>query len=177
MLFVCKDSEWAITTLSETVTAGKLTERARGFGMAAVEVDGNTIEDVWEAARPAINRARKGEGPTFIHAHCAHPEGHFLGDPLLRVARHPVQEMKQMAGPLLKSAIKKKGASLRERANSLGSITSLIGKAAKGYYRKQDDPVKQTRDKLKSEKGRLQQQEEEVVREIQAVVEVALQDR
>jgi pyruvate dehydrogenase E1 component alpha subunit len=75
VLFVCKDDGWAITTHSKNVTGGKLNERARGLGMPAVEVDGCEVSAVWEAANPAIARARSGQGPTFIHARCVHFEG------------------------------------------------------------------------------------------------------
>ena len=48
--------------------------------------------------------AREGHGPTFLHATCVRPEGHFLGDPLLRIVRKPVRELKSKVGPLVKAA-------------------------------------------------------------------------
>jgi pyruvate dehydrogenase E1 component alpha subunit len=106
VLFVCKDSEWAITTISSTVTGGKLVDRAIGFGMNAIEIDGTNVEDVWFAAKDAINRARNGEGPTFIRTHCYHIEGHFLGDPLLRVARKPSYRRSFSWGSIIASCSK-----------------------------------------------------------------------
>jgi TPP-dependent pyruvate/acetoin dehydrogenase alpha subunit len=174
VLFVCKDNEWAITTRSSLVTGGKLIDRARGFGMASTEVDGGNVEEVWPAAHEALNRARAGEGPTFLHAHCVHLEGHFLGDPLLRVTRHPVREMKKMIGPLLRSASKWKGASMRERAESLSAISALIGKTFREQPLIQGDPLKHTRSVLESDKKRLQGVEDAVIQEIQQVIGTAL---
>ncbi|MFQ5752121.1 MAG: thiamine pyrophosphate-dependent dehydrogenase E1 component subunit alpha [bacterium] len=174
VLFVCKDSQWAITTVSASVTGGKLIDRARGLGLPALESDGSDVEDVWNVAHEAITRARKRKGPSFIHAHCVHPEGHFLGDPLLRIARHPLKEMREVAGPLLKSVTKATGATVLKRTNSLGTVTSLIGKTTKGQLFKQKDPLVRMRKNLQSEKIRLQRLEEEVKQEIQQAVDSAL---
>jgi TPP-dependent pyruvate/acetoin dehydrogenase alpha subunit len=170
VLFICKDNTWAITTQSPSVTGGRLIDRAKSFGMPAHKIDGSDVEDVFGAANTAIKRARKGKGPTFLQAHCFRPEGHFLGDPLLRIAKHPAHEMKQVAGPLLKSFTKGKGASTGKRSSSLGTITSLIGKTTVNHYWKKDDPVARTRKKLKFQKERLHQLEEDVSKEIDKAV-------
>jgi pyruvate dehydrogenase E1 component alpha subunit len=170
VVFICKDSKWAITTLSASVTSGSLVERALSFGMASMKVDGNDVEAVWNTAEEAIKRARAKQGPTFLHATCSHPEGHFLGDPLLRIARHPVKEMKKVAGPLLKSVTKVKGGSVIERTGGLGTVTSLIGKTTKEQVFDQKDPLKVVRSKLEADKDRLKKLEESVNEEIQNVV-------
>lgn len=174
VLFVCKDNQMAITTPSPSVTGGVLVERARGFGMPAVEVDGSDVERVWYAANEAITRVRKGEGPAFIQAHCVHLEGHFLGDPLLRAARRPIKEIIPMAGPLIKSFLKPKGAPIKKRINSLHAITSLIKENVKLKFSKTGDPLISTRQKLESDSTRLMGLETQVEKEIQQVVEIAL---
>jgi len=174
VVFICKDSKWAITTLSASVTGGKLGDRALSFGMPAVEIDGTDVETVWKAAHEAIDRARAKKGPTFLQAACRHPEGHYLGDPLLRIARHPVQEMKKVAGPLLKSVTKLKGASAIKRSGGLGTVTSLIGQTTKEQVFDHKDPLKIVRGRLKAEKDRLKKLEESVNEEIGKAVEGAL---
>ena len=174
VLFICKDNEWAITTLSNSVTSGALVDRAKSFDIHATDVNGSDVEEVWNAANQAIDRARNGKGPSFLQAYCPRPEGHFLGDPLLRIARHPVSEMKDIAGPLLKSATKMEGGSPPDRIRSLGTITSLIGKTTKDRFWGRGDPLEVTKGKLKSDKQRLKDLEEEVIREIQEVVRTAL---
>lgn len=174
VLFICKDNEWAITTLSHSVTSGAVVDRAKSFGIHATEVNGSDVEEVWNAANQAIDRARNGKGPSFLQAHCPRPEGHFLGDPLLRIARHPIGEMKETAGPLLKSATKMKGGSPPDRVRSLGTVASLVGKTTKDRFWGRGDPLEVTKGKLKSDKQRLKDVEEEVSREIQEVVRTAL---
>ena len=152
------------------MTGGNLAERAGSFGMRSVEIDGNNVEAVWKAARKAIDRGRAKKGPTFIQAACSHPEGHFLGDPLLRIARHPVKEMKKVAGPLFKSVTKAGGASALKRTGGLGTVTSLIGKTTKEQVFEHKDPVKIVRGRLVADKDRLKKLEESVNEEIRQVV-------
>jgi pyruvate dehydrogenase E1 component alpha subunit len=175
VLFICKDNELAITTLSSSVTSGSLIDRAKSFGMNATEIDGSDVLAVWNAAKSALKHARKGDGPSYLHMHCRRPEGHFLGDPLIRIARHPVKEMKELAGPLLKSVTKKKGTSLGQRAGSLRSVSSLLGKTVKSQLFKEKDPLELLRQKIAADKERLKRIEREVKEEIQAAVNKALQ--
>ncbi|UCE42211.1 MAG: hypothetical protein JSV17_04375, partial [Candidatus Aminicenantes bacterium] len=174
VLFICKDNEMAITTLSSSVTSGSLIERAKSFGMDAKETDGADVQAVWDAAKSAIEHARKGDGPSYLHFHCRRPEGHFLGDLLIRIVRHPVKELKEQVGPLLKSVTKKKGTSLGERTGSLARISSVLGKTFKSQLFKDKDPLETLRQKIVSDKERLKIIEKEVTEEIQAVVKKAL---
>jgi pyruvate dehydrogenase E1 component alpha subunit len=171
VLFICKNNSWAITTRSPSVTGGDLTERARGFGMPAETVDGKDPEAVRDAAAPALARARQGEGPSFLMAHIKHAEGHFLGDPLLRAARHPLKEITQMAGPMVKSIFKPKGTSAKNRVKGMGTITSLIMQTFKEKSPKKEDPLVFTRAKLEPESTRLGQLETGVEEEIRKVME------
>jgi pyruvate dehydrogenase E1 component alpha subunit len=173
ILFVCKDNQLAITTHSPSVTSGDLLDRVKGFGMPALEVDGVDVEAVWQAGKTAVQRARKGEGPTFLLAHCVHIEGHFLGDPLLRVGRHPFKRMKEVSGPLIRSAIAKKGESVGKRLQGMGKVSLLIGKAVRDQKSKKFDPVYRLHQKLKKEKSRLDKIDREVKQEIDRTLELS----
>ena len=177
VVFVCKDSKWAITTVSATVTGGNLVSRAESFGMPAKGVDGTDVEAVWLAAQESMNRARAGDGPAFLLASCPHPEGHFLGDPLLRITKNPIKEIKKVAGPLVKSVARAKGGSVTKRTDGLGKVTALIGQTAKEKVFSRKDPLKSIRYKLKTDKARLKKIEERVGDEIQQVVTKALRSK
>jgi pyruvate dehydrogenase E1 component alpha subunit len=58
-----------------------ISDRAKGYNMPGVIVDGQNVFEVYNAAVKAVERARKGEGPTFIEAKTYRIEGHFVGDP------------------------------------------------------------------------------------------------
>lgn len=174
VIFVCKDNQWAITTESPSVTGGDVSERARAFGMRSVDVEGWDVEAMWRAAGTAVSDARKGRGPTFIHASCIHVEGHFLGDHLVRIARRPAGELAAMSGPLLKSVATVKGASLKARAGSLLSIVALIGKSFRERAAGSKDPIAVSRKMLSQESERLDNLEEKVAREVSEAIDQAL---
>jgi pyruvate dehydrogenase E1 component alpha subunit len=68
-VFVCNNNGWAISTpVSAQTRAETLADKAVGYGMPGVRVDGLDVLAVWEAARDAVERARAGGGPTFIEA-------------------------------------------------------------------------------------------------------------
>ena len=176
LLFVCKDDQWSITTRSASVTGGELIERAKGFGLHAIEVDGTDVEAVWRSAGEAMERARDGGGPTFLLAHCIHIEGHHLGFKLFRVGRDPIKEMVPLLGPLLRSATRGKGGSTQERIRSLTDIATRPRDAVQEQTLMDKDPLYRARQKLISDRDRLEALEAELSGDIQDVTEAALVD-
>ncbi len=174
VLFVCKDNEWEITTRFSSVAHSQLCQRASGFGMPAMEIDGSDVEEMWNAANEAIQRARQGGGPTFLHAHCVHLQGHFLGDQLVRMASNPLGETKTTL-PMLKSFFRIKGAPLGERINAISEIMMMISRVPKTEDLKKKDPLVVTRLKLLSDETRLEKMEMEVAQEIQKIVAACLE--
>jgi TPP-dependent pyruvate/acetoin dehydrogenase alpha subunit len=172
-IFVCKDDDWAITTLSRTVTAGDIDKRAASFNMPVWRIDGSDIEDVWKSAGEAVLHARQGKGPGFLHIRCVHPHGHYLGDPLLRTVNNPVREMSKLAGPLLKSVMKKKGGSISHRADSIRSVKTVLNESAKKQKFNKKDPLQLILKKFKTEKSELNELRMTVENEIQSIVNKA----
>ena len=79
-VFVVEDNGYAETTASGWSVGGSQVDRAKGFGMPGVEVDGQDFFAVNAAAREAVDRARKGDGPSLIHVKLNRYFGHFEGD-------------------------------------------------------------------------------------------------
>lgn len=173
VVFICKDNDWSITTVSNSVTGGDVTTRAKSFGVPVFKVNGVEVEAVWDIASRAFIHTREEGAPSFIHATCAHPEGHFLGDPLLRITRHPVKEMKEMAAPLFKSIIQGKGAAISQRKESMVSLTSWLNRARKEQKFTKVDPVHSLREKLQSDSDRLKSLENKIREQIREVVRIA----
>lgn len=176
VIFVCKDNKLAISTYSPSVTGGNLLARAKAFGMHALEADGTDVEEVWISAGEAINRARNGKGPVFLLAHCHHLEGHFLGDPLLRIIRRPVHHMKQHSGPLIRALGAGRSAPFLERMKSLGQVASVIWQTASDQKPSKMDPLTRIRERLRQNKNFLERIEKEVEQEIARVVRKVLPD-
>jgi pyruvate dehydrogenase E1 component alpha subunit len=173
VIFVCKDNGWGITTESADVIGGDLFERVRSFGMAVYAADGRDVEAVWDAAESAIVRTRAGAGPAFIHATCVHIDGHFLGDPLMRIAENPLKGMTPLAGPMIRSLLHPQGTGLGERLTHVGTILTLSGKVAQ-QKASEDDPVLRARQPLATDPEQLETLEQAVVDELEAVVQSAL---
>ena len=170
VLFVCKDDGWGITTRSVETTGGTPAERARGFGVPCIEVDGLDVEQVWAVAGPAIEHARNGGGPHFLHARCVHLEGHFLGYQLLKVAREPVREGSILAGELVR-AIRRPGGPFRERLKGVGALAAALMSTLRDPRRDaRNDPVRRARSRLESMPERLRDLEEQAARETEALV-------
>src|SRR5438876_6045562 len=69
LILFCNNNQWAISTpLSAQTRADTLADKAIGYGIPGVRVDGADVLAVFEATREAVERARAGEGPTFIAA-------------------------------------------------------------------------------------------------------------
>src|SRR5213593_4401281 len=69
LVLFCNNNQWAISTpLSAQTHAAALVDKAVGYGMPGIRVDGLDVLAVYEAAREAVERARSGAGPTFIEA-------------------------------------------------------------------------------------------------------------
>ena len=69
VVFFCQSNGWAISLpTSKQVAGGSVAARAAGYGMPGVTVDGNDVVDVYRATVEAVERARRGDGPTVIEA-------------------------------------------------------------------------------------------------------------
>ncbi|WP_145145817.1 thiamine pyrophosphate-dependent dehydrogenase E1 component subunit alpha [Roseomonas gilardii] len=79
-IFVVEDNGYAEATSSSYSVGGSQAQRAAGFGMPCLEVDGFDFFAVHEAAGIAVERARGGGGPTMLHVKLARYYGHFEGD-------------------------------------------------------------------------------------------------
>ncbi len=76
LVLVCENNGFSEFSPSATVTAGRIVDRARPYGVPGEEVDGNDLLAVWQTANAAIRRAREGGGPTLVEARTYRTRGH-----------------------------------------------------------------------------------------------------
>jgi len=177
VLFVCKDDDWSITTQSRTLTGGRMGVRTRGLGAQYVEVDGLDVGKVWATAQKAIEKLRSGSKPVFLHAHCVHLEGHFLGFQLLRMIRNPLREMPRITVPLIRSFLTPGGGSLVERFSGMKQV--MITNQNTTHDLREDnanDPITRARNVLKSNPQQLDSLDKAIEAEISTFVETALDE-
>ena len=93
VLFVCENNLYAMgTRQTQVMLINDIAKRASSYGIPGVSVDGNDVLAVYEAAREAIKRARKGEGPTLIECRTYRQRGHSRWDPATYRPKQEVEE-------------------------------------------------------------------------------------
>ena len=82
VVFVLENNQYAVSTpIRDSALVEDLSERAAGYGMPGVTVDGNDAIVVLDAMTTAVARARVGEGPTLIECKTFRHGGHHVNDP------------------------------------------------------------------------------------------------
>ncbi len=77
VIFICENNRYAESTPFEySVAGGSVSNRAAGYAMPGVTVDGQDVMEMYEVAGEAVARARRGEGPTLIEAQTYRYHGH-----------------------------------------------------------------------------------------------------
>ena len=105
VVFLCRNNGWAISVPVERQTATRtFAEKAVGYGIPGVRVDGNDIFAVVAVTRAAVERGQRGEGPTLIEAITYRMGGHSTSDDPNRyretqaveawAARDPIERVK-----------------------------------------------------------------------------------
>ncbi len=81
VIFVCENNGYGMSTSTERSTAvHNIAERAAAYSMPGVIVNGNVFSEVAEASHAAVERARRGEGPTLIESKTYRYRGHSKSD-------------------------------------------------------------------------------------------------
>jgi pyruvate dehydrogenase E1 component alpha subunit len=80
VVYVCENNLYNEYTHFSETTAGSVSARAEAFGLPAVTVDGQDVRAVSEAAQRFVERARRGEGPSFLVCETYRTHGHHVGD-------------------------------------------------------------------------------------------------
>lgn len=93
VLFVCENNLYAMGTRQSRVMAiENVADRAAAYGIPGVVVDGNDVVAVYEAAREAVERARRGKEPTLIECKTYRHKGHSRFDPAAYRPKEEVEE-------------------------------------------------------------------------------------
>lgn len=93
VIFVCEDNGYAVSLPASASAAGSPIARAESYGIAAEEVDGMDAEQVHAAASAAVERARAGDGPSYLHMKTYRFRGHHLGEAVLKLAYRTDEEI------------------------------------------------------------------------------------
>ena len=93
LVLIVENNKFAYSTPTYRQTANsRFVDRARAYGCFGEQVDGNDVLACYEATRQAIERARKGVGPSLIEAETMRMRGHAEHDDMKYVPREMVEE-------------------------------------------------------------------------------------
>lgn len=102
-IVVCENNLYAVETHTRNATAGEsIAQRASGFGLPALQVDGQDVGAVYRAVRQARERASAGEGPTFIEALTYRYHGHNTGDAMRYRTADELDRWRNTKDPILR---------------------------------------------------------------------------
>ncbi|MBN2550458.1 MAG: thiamine pyrophosphate-dependent dehydrogenase E1 component subunit alpha [Anaerolineales bacterium] len=93
VVFVCEDNKYHEFSLSAPLIAGSLVGRAAAYAVPGVQVDGQDVLAVYQAAQEAVGRARDGEGPSLLVVNTFRISGHFVGEEAFIPAYRSSQEV------------------------------------------------------------------------------------
>jgi len=135
IIFVCENNQWAeFSPQSIHMDIEKISQRALAFGNIKGEtIDGNDVIAVYDAMIKAIDRARRGDGPTLLECRTTRFRGHYEGDPQKYRPKEDLEEAKKK-DPIerfKKSLLEKNIITEKAIAQIEGSIKSKIDDAVK----------------------------------------------
>lgn len=96
IVFICENNQYAMgTPMKRTTPIEDLSVKAEGYGMRGDRFEGHDVEVVQERIGEAVERARSGEGPTFIEIQTYRFRGHSMSDPAKYRTQTELDERKQ----------------------------------------------------------------------------------
>jgi len=96
VVFLCENNQYAMSTpVKKAFPIENIADRAAAYGMPGVVVDGNDVLAVYRATKEAVERARRGDGPTFIECKTYRWKGHSKSDQQRYRTREEVEAWKK----------------------------------------------------------------------------------
>jgi pyruvate dehydrogenase E1 component alpha subunit len=96
VVFVLENNHYGVSTnIKDAVKIDDLSVRAQAYGIPGERVNGFDVLDVYAAASRAVERARRGDGPTLLVTEAYRFEGHYAGEPEVYRDRAEVAQYRQ----------------------------------------------------------------------------------
>jgi len=96
-IFLCENNKFGVSVCIDRVcNVENLADRAKGYNIPGVIVDGNDVFAVFEAVKTAAELARKGEGPSLIECKTYRHRGHYEGDPQVYKSPEEIEKWKKL---------------------------------------------------------------------------------
>ena len=149
VVFVCENNGYGMSTSTARSTAvANIADRAAGYAMPGVIVNGNDFSAVAEASTAAVDRARRGEGPTLIECKTYRHRGHSKSDRNRYRTREEIEEWKAQRDPISLFEAELRQFGLIDEAGIEAVRSSVEAEIAEGIAFAKDSPAPSTADML-----------------------------
>jgi 2-oxoisovalerate dehydrogenase E1 component alpha subunit len=127
VVFLVENNVYAISVPEKMQVAGSIAKRAEGYGFPGVEVDGNDVLAVYEAAKGAFDRARRGDGPSLIEAKTYRLTAHSSDDDDRRYRGREEVEEWRLKDPIVRfeKYLEEAGALDAEKKEEMGAAIKV----------------------------------------------------
>ncbi|MBT0566044.1 thiamine pyrophosphate-dependent dehydrogenase E1 component subunit alpha [Williamsia sp. CHRR-6] len=96
VVFICENNKYGMSmSTSRSMNVARVSDRAAAYGMPGVTVDGNSVQEVYDAVAAAVVRARAGAGPTLVEAETYRYKGHSKSDQNLYRTREEIDAWRE----------------------------------------------------------------------------------
>ncbi|MFF7204047.1 MULTISPECIES: pyruvate dehydrogenase (acetyl-transferring) E1 component subunit alpha [unclassified Streptomyces] len=145
VVFFCQNNQWAISEPTEKQTRVPLYQRAQGFGFPGIRVDGNDVLACLAVTRSALERARRGEGPTLVEAFTYRMGAHTTSDDPTKYRADEERQAWEAKDPILRLRTYLENAVLDKNEaeaffTSLEEESETLGKRVREAVRAMPDP-------------------------------------
>ncbi|MEV0034420.1 pyruvate dehydrogenase (acetyl-transferring) E1 component subunit alpha [Streptomyces sp. NPDC050804] len=142
VVFFCQNNQWAISEPTEKQTRVPLYQRAQGYGFPGVRVDGNDVLACLAVTRSALERARRGEGPTLVEAFTYRMGAHTTSDDPTKYRADEEREAWEAKDPILRLRRYLEGEGQADEAffTALDEESETLGKRVREAVRAMPDP-------------------------------------
>lgn len=142
VVFFCQNNQWAISEPTEKQTRVPLYQRAQGFGFPGVRVDGNDVLACLAVTKSALERARRGEGPTLVEAFTYRMGAHTTSDDPTKYRADEERASWEAKDPILRlrAYLEKEGAADEAFFTALDEESEALGKRVREAVRTMPDP-------------------------------------
>jgi 2-oxoisovalerate dehydrogenase E1 component alpha subunit len=142
VVFICQNNQYAISEPVAVQTRVPLVDRPSGFGIPAVQVDGNDVLAVMAVTRQALDRARTGGGPSFIEAVTYRMGPHTTADDPTRYREPGELELWAQRDPILRLRIllEQRGAFGPELETRVAEVSDRVARELRAGISELGDP-------------------------------------
>lgn len=142
VVFFCQNNQWAISEPLERQTRIPLYRRAAGFGFPGVRVDGNDVLATYAVTQAALQRARDGQGPTFVEAYTYRMGAHTTTDDPTRYRLTDDVERWKLRDPISRLETYLRSSGLLDDADvaEIAAEADVLGERLRNEVRALPDP-------------------------------------